>query len=741
MKKFVLALLFFLVVDLLFFLPSIWGVFVAGDYGGSDFTDFFLPVKFYLASALKEKRFPLWSRQMGAGFPLLSEGQMATFFPTTILYFLLPFHLALNLNFLLPLFFASLSFYLFLQTFNLSFSSCLFGAFAFSFSPSLILHLKHPSLTWITSFFPLELTLLSLFLRKERRIFFLLFSLLVGLKFLAGSPQMALFTSFVSYFFFLFQGFGRKKFLRRALIEEKHLRAFFSLSGFFLFFFLLGIALASIQLFPTLSLWLVSERKVSFPPEELRRFSLIGKSLTTFLLPYSLENPVFLPAYFEKGKYPFFWETNLYCGLLPLFSALFGFLFLRRKRIISFFFLLFLFSLLLSFGPHTPLGFLFRLPLFFGFRVPGRFTFFVTFSLIFISSFFFDFFFQRLFRLSSLLASFLILLSLFFLLADYFWFWGRYNISLPLSVWQKTPFSVSYLQKVKAKGRIYSFATAQAYNFIFVYNRGWGRNPKNFLSYQELIPPNSNLYYQLPSTTSYAGMRIGESLVFTQLLFNLASSFQNPLSQKAFLHLLALSHTKYLLSPFEFNHPQLKHIFTSRSPYPELTFKLYKIRGSLPRVFIVPKAKFLSSSLAVQTALLRPDFDPRTLVFIEEPNRWGSSSSVFGSIAEIVKDDEERIVIKVNLTARGFLVVADTYFPNWKVKIDGREGEILRANLKFRAVPLSPGEHLVEFFYQPSDLEIGAKVSFLAFLLWILLLRPLDFNRTKKVVGKVLRRG
>ena len=727
MRKFIIFLLF---CHLLFFLPTFNSVFVAGDYGGSDFTDFFLPTKFALASKVLAKKIPLWVEKMGCGFPLFSEGQIAFFFPTTILYLFLPFPLSLNLNFILPLFFAGLFLYFFLlSTFNLRPISAFFAALAFSFSPPFILHLKHPSLTWVFSFFPLELAFLSLFLKNKKTFFLCLFSLTEGLKFLAGNPQVALLTSFSSYLFFLFFGFKGKGVGKKALIEKEHLKLFFSLSFLFSLFFLFGLLLGAVQLLPTFSLWQVSERRSFFPVEELQRFSLNFKSLITFFLPYALENPVHLSAYFERGKNPFFWETNLYCGLLPLFFGLSAFLLLRKKRIICFLLFLFLSSLLLSFGPNTPLGFIFRLPFFQGFRVPGRFTFFTCFSLITASSFFFEYlFFQKLRNFPKMFVCFLMLSSLLLLFLDYCWFWREYNSFVPLSLWQKLPFSVSYLLKLKDKGRIYSFAFPQAYNFIFVYNRGWGKNTKNFLSYQEMIPPNSNLYYNLPSTIAYAGMKIGDSLVFDQLLLNLASSFQNPFAQKAFLNLLKLSGTKYLLSPFSFQSPHLRHIFTSKSPYPELNFKLYKVEETLPRAFIVPKAKFLTSSLAIQNALIQPDFDPKNLVLIERPNIWGNSSSVFGSKAEIVQDEEERVVIKTTLTAKGFLVFTDTFFPNWKVRVDGKEGEILKANLKFRAVPLPSGEHLVEFFYDPRDLILGVKISCLSFLFLLFLLPKIRFD-------------
>lgn len=65
----------------------------------------------------------------------------------------------------------------------------------------------------------------------------------------------------------------------------------------------------------------------------------------------------------------------------------------------------------------------------------------------------------------------------------------------------------------------------------------------------------------------------------------------------------------------------------------------------------------------------------------------------------------------------GFLVLRDSYDPNWHATVDGQEAPIVRANVIFRAVRLEPGSHSVEFEYRPRLLMIGAAVSLAAFAL------------------------
>jgi len=71
---------------------------------------------------------------------------------------------------------------------------------------------------------------------------------------------------------------------------------------------------------------------------------------------------------------------------------------------------------------------------------------------------------------------------------------------------------------------------------------------------------------------------------------------------------------------------------------------------------------------------------------------------------EVIEDNANTITLKVKTDTAGLVVVRDTYFPGWDVQVDGRFRRILQADFFFRAVPVLPGEHLVEWRYSPSGL-------------------------------------
>jgi uncharacterized membrane protein YfhO len=53
----------------------------------------------------------------------------------------------------------------------------------------------------------------------------------------------------------------------------------------------------------------------------------------------------------------------------------------------------------------------------------------------------------------------------------------------------------------------------------------------------------------------------------------------------------------------------------------------------------------------------------------------------------------------------------DSYDPDWHVNVDGARAPLMRANGLFRAVHLTPGQHIVTFTYHPRMLYTGAAVT------------------------------
>jgi hypothetical protein len=152
--------------------------------------------------------------------------------------------------------------------------------------------------------------------------------------------------------------------------------------------------------------------------------------------------------------------------------------------------------------------------------------------------------------------------------------------------------------------------------------------------------------------------------------------------------------------------------------------QVYLNRDYLPRCYIVHKAVLVRDKDLILAVLNSPDFDPRRMVILENKSAPLplAGSAVHADRARVTAYSSNRVVASATLTAGGYLILADTFYPGWKAFVDGREAEIYRANYVQRAVYLDPGEHTVEFVYSPLSFKIGAGISIAALGVLILLI-------------------
>ena len=84
---------------------------------------------------------------------------------------------------------------------------------------------------------------------------------------------------------------------------------------------------------------------------------------------------------------------------------------------------------------------------------------------------------------------------------------------------------------------------------------------------------------------------------------------------------------------------------------------------------------------------------------------------------ELTTYDSRRVAARVQTPSDGYLVLTDAWYPGWHVYVDGQEAPLLRADLIFRAVFLTAGEHTVEFTYAPASFRTGSIISTVALLM------------------------
>jgi hypothetical protein len=79
--------------------------------------------------------------------------------------------------------------------------------------------------------------------------------------------------------------------------------------------------------------------------------------------------------------------------------------------------------------------------------------------------------------------------------------------------------------------------------------------------------------------------------------------------------------------------------------------------------------------------------------------------------AKIEQYSPNEVAVRVNASARSFLVLTDNFYPGWRAYVDGNLETIYRAYGVVRAVPVTAGSHEVVFRYEPDSLRLGTVIS------------------------------
>jgi hypothetical protein len=144
--------------------------------------------------------------------------------------------------------------------------------------------------------------------------------------------------------------------------------------------------------------------------------------------------------------------------------------------------------------------------------------------------------------------------------------------------------------------------------------------------------------------------------------------------------------------------------------------RLYENRDVLPRVRVVHQAVHLPEGEIVGHMQANAEILRDTVVLGHNSPSLPDGPPGQSGTAEIVRYENTRVVVDASLSAPGYLLLADTYYPGWEARVNGQSAPIYRANHAFRAVKLPAGEHRVEFRYRQPWLVEGALVSALAAL-------------------------
>jgi hypothetical protein len=160
---------------------------------------------------------------------------------------------------------------------------------------------------------------------------------------------------------------------------------------------------------------------------------------------------------------------------------------------------------------------------------------------------------------------------------------------------------------------------------------------------------------------------------------------------------------------------------SSLGDYEELAtigpMKLYASRRSYGRFRTVGRASVVPSSERAWTCIHHPAFDPLRAVVVEEidpafvARHQGDVGDGVGSDVTLIDEVPGSIRLQVARETKGWLVLAQPWYPGWKARIGGVEVPVVRANYAFAAVPVEAGTSVVELDYEPASFRNGLWIA------------------------------
>lgn len=238
---------------------------------------------------------------------------------------------------------------------------------------------------------------------------------------------------------------------------------------------------------------------------------------------------------------------------------------------------------------------------------------------------------------------------------------------------------------------------------------------------EKTFNPNVGMYYSLHDIRGYDSIIPNQYANFMGLIEEQRELMYNriaPLYEYDSLDspLLDLLNVKYVVTTLHIPNAQYTLAYDGE-------VNIYRNEDYLPRAFVAYQARVIEDEDRLLQQL--SGVDPRQYVLLEEPPPRQYLDLAAADIGERPPEVSFRqytinqVILEVEMPRRGWLVLADSYFPGWKAFLqldDAQEEElhIYRADYNFRAVPLEAGTQVVRFKYSPMSFKVGLYGSFMA---------------------------
>jgi len=636
-------------------------VFLKNTFFIADLITEHYPWKTFASDVIRGGKIPLWNPYNYSGMPFMANMQSAVFYPLNAFFYVFDFVIAHKIYVVLHFVLAGFFMFLLMREYRVQTYASVFSAVIYAFNGFAVVRAEILSELGVYALFPL----VFLFLKKsfDKFKFANLFAFFLALQFLSGHPQRVFYEIFAFSVYVLFAAF-----------EKKSLKPFLV----FVYGVFLSFLISAIQIIPSAELFLNSHRVsgVPFSVRMLNSFAL--KDFLRFINPFQ---------FYSSNDWAYACYVGIFAFLFFLYSLKSRF---KEKK---FFYAIFFISVFFIIGKNNPFFVIFKsFPLINAFRFPATMNFLSVFAISVLAGVGFE-------RLKAKNGIKVLILCLTFM--ELFLVTGKFDATISDNIFRVYGKKTKLLLDDRGLHRV--FLTYDAENTRRSHGRNWF---EYWVNWKDNLYGNLNLVYKIFGVAGEEPLRVKWYSEF------LGSSFLHPdIAER--LNLLSMLGVKYIFSRKELKSPEL--ILVSDGEV-----KVYRNKKFLPRVFIPETAKFMKEQ-EILKYIKTGKFNPLNEAVLIDKDK--SDKKVCENVkgrAEILLYENEKILIDAELEKDGFLVLSDTFYPGWKVFIDGKEGKIYCANYILRAVRLKKGKHKVLYLYSPATFHIGKYLTFLGLLFLIL---------------------
>ncbi len=362
-----------LLVLVAFGLTLYWKVLIGGQvFFWHDVSIAYMPLRKLAQEAIQHGYLPVWSPELGCGFPLLAEGQAGTFYPLHVIGYLgLPYYHTYSLMVYLHCLLAALFAALLARRVGLGWAAATLAGLAYGFSGYFISKVLFITVLETSAWLPLVLYLIMGGLESGDWRYFLGGALTFALCVLGGHPQIVFYVVLAAGILIAAYLLGQ----RRIPASRRLGRSV----GAIALVLALGAILAAVQLLPTYNLAKFADRRVEVTPQYLRSLGMSARNLTYFVHPYIFGSYA-EDNYFGRDHY---YEVCGYVGGITLLLAVLSLTSPSPRRKYHWYFVfLAAFGLFMALARYNPLyNFLPSVPGFNLFRAPARYLMLSTLGL------------------------------------------------------------------------------------------------------------------------------------------------------------------------------------------------------------------------------------------------------------------------------------------------------------------------------------------------------------------------